>query len=516
MTAARRTALVWLLLAAFTVVTRLPALLYPKGIDDEAVYGVVAREMVEGGRPYADAVERKPPLLFWTYAAIFRGFGSYNWCAVHGIAVLWTLLTMAGLFLAARARFGWRAGAAAAFLYSLYLPWLTWKNLAFNGEMLMNLPVAWAMWLALRRRGWPLGFEAAAVGVLCGLAVLLKQPAGIAALAFGLYLLLPGYRAARSLGFAGSLARGTWLTLGFVAVLGAAAVVLQRQGILADALYWIALHPDLTDGVLKWTFWQRALMTIPFVLVCAPLIVGAVLTARDGLSRGGPLAAERDAVVGLVLLTGCGMIGVAAGARFYPHYYLQLLPALSVLAAPAVSALVDGARGPQPWPLRPRPLAGWLGLTAVAFTELHAVQLAARRAPSEAATWVREHTSASDRIFIWGQGAAHYAEADRRPATRYIATFPLTGYVFGHPRSWDPAFDTSDRIVPGAWDHLAADLSAHPPVLILDTDAARETPRYPMRDYPFLRGLLDSGYVEVARTREAVIYGRNPAGATPR
>src|SRR5512139_2672753 len=268
--AVRRTVLAWALLAAFTVVTRLPALLHPKGIDDEAIYGVVAREMVEGGRPYVDAVERKPPLLFWTYAAVFRGFGTYNWRAVHTVAVLWTLLTMAGLYLAARSRFGWRAGVAAAFLYSIYLPWLTWKNLAFNGEMLMNLPVAWATWLALRRRVWPLGLEAAAMGVLCGLAVLLKQPAGIAALAFGLYLLTPAYRSARALGIAGSLARGTWLTLGFVAVLGGAALVLQRQGILGDALYWMALHPDLTDGVLQRTFWQRALMTIPFVLVCAP------------------------------------------------------------------------------------------------------------------------------------------------------------------------------------------------------------------------------------------------------
>ena len=34
-----------------TVATRLPSLLHPQAIDDEAVYSVVADEIVDGGRP---------------------------------------------------------------------------------------------------------------------------------------------------------------------------------------------------------------------------------------------------------------------------------------------------------------------------------------------------------------------------------------------------------------------------------------------------------------------------------
>ena len=55
-----------------TVATRLPSFLHPQAIDDEAVYSIVANEIVDGGRPYVDAVERKPRLLFWTYAALFE------------------------------------------------------------------------------------------------------------------------------------------------------------------------------------------------------------------------------------------------------------------------------------------------------------------------------------------------------------------------------------------------------------------------------------------------------------
>ncbi len=66
-----------------TVAIRLPSLLNPRPLDSEAMYSVVANEIVDGGRPYADAVERKPPLLFWTYAAVFKIAGKFNWKALH-------------------------------------------------------------------------------------------------------------------------------------------------------------------------------------------------------------------------------------------------------------------------------------------------------------------------------------------------------------------------------------------------------------------------------------------------
>ena len=133
-----------------TVVTRLPALLHPQAIDDEAIYSVVANAIVDGGRPYVDAVERKPPLLFWTYAAIVAVGGKYNWPALHAVALVWTLGTMAGLYLIGRNLFDRNTGLIAALLYSVFQPWMVPRNLAFNGELVMNLPFVWAWALALR------------------------------------------------------------------------------------------------------------------------------------------------------------------------------------------------------------------------------------------------------------------------------------------------------------------------------------------------------------------------------
>jgi hypothetical protein len=67
------------------------------------------------------------------------------------------------------------------------------------------------------------------------------------------------------------------------------------------------------------------------------------------------------------------------------------------------------------------------------------------------------HSDPADRIFVWGQTPEIYLDAQRRPACRYITTFPLTGYVFGGPilgfdtRSGScPAHGTpSSRTLPG-------------------------------------------------------------------
>src|SRR5437868_1960148 len=109
----RRFALAVLGIISLTVAIRLPSLLHPQPIDSEAMYSVVANEIVDGGRPYTDAVERKPPLLFWIYAAIFKVAGKFNWKALHVVAVVWTLCAMAGLYVIGSDLFDRKTGLVA-------------------------------------------------------------------------------------------------------------------------------------------------------------------------------------------------------------------------------------------------------------------------------------------------------------------------------------------------------------------------------------------------------------------
>src|SRR6266702_4028966 len=212
-----------------TVAIRLPSLVHPQPIDSEGIYSVVANEIVDGGRPYIDAVERKPPLLFWTYAAIFKIAGEFNWKALHIVALVWTLCAMAGLYVIGRELFDRNTGLIAALFYGVFQHWWTWKNLTFDGEMLMNLPIIWAWAIVFRRSSSRLRPELFAAGALLGAAFLLKQPAPIAAVPLGIYLLLPSYRASRSFTRTNSIIQATILTTGFFGALALFAVVLLEQ-----------------------------------------------------------------------------------------------------------------------------------------------------------------------------------------------------------------------------------------------------------------------------------------------
>ena len=141
----------------------------------EAMYSVVADEIVDGGRPYIDAVERKPPLLFWTYAAIFKVAGEFNWKALHFVALMWTLCAMCGLYLIARELFDRNTGLIAALFYGIFQPLWMWKTLSFDGEMVMNLPIILAWAIAFRQSSSRLRPELLAAGALLAAAFLLKQ-----------------------------------------------------------------------------------------------------------------------------------------------------------------------------------------------------------------------------------------------------------------------------------------------------------------------------------------------------
>lgn len=487
----------WPLLIALVVLLRLPAILHHGPIDDEGVYAVVARVMQAGGLPYLDAIERKPPLLFGVYWAVFQLFGGYNWLALHLVMTGWVLLTMRGLELATRGLLGRQAGLIAALGYGLVQPFATAKNLAFNGEVLMNLPIVWAYALVLGSRTQPgAARRALAAGALIALATLLKQPAAIAALPLGLYLLAaPAPRASRW-----PTPRGLWLaglfSAGFATVIAGCGLILLRVGLLTDAWYWSVL-----DHSVPHLFWLRAgEHTALFVLFALPLIVPLAAPAALGAAwRAWP--AELRTVLGWALVS---LVGAAAGGRFYPHYYIQVIPPLAVLAG-----------GYYAWRLRhdrpglPRwtsPQAAWrfMGLAALAGLAVQAVQFRTLNAPTQRALFVASHARAGDRLFVWGQATQDYVDAGLLPASRYIATFPLTGYIFGERL---PGLSTRDRIVPGSWDNLMADLAARPPHYIIDTQPQPDAD-YPIRAFPRMAAYLAAHYCHMATLPDGAVYQR--------
>ncbi len=497
-----------LILVVLTVVMRFPTLIYPKAINDERVYSVVAMEMLEGGYMYLDAIERKPPLLFWTYELIFKIGGAYNYSFLHFVSLIWILFSMLGLYLLTRHLFDRDAGIIAALFYAVFVSWAAWSNLALNGEILMNLPLIWGIWLVMRVSAPHRKFELILAGFLLSCSFLLKQPAAIMAVPLGLFLLSKGYREKAKITMFTSFLHAGLLTFAFFVTLLLVALELKSQGILEEAIHWTVSDHDVPHGVTDPVFWKFGFwMTLAFVGACWIIVYGSYINIRNFRNKNLNLWDNREAEFrAMILLLIASVIGASQPGRFYAHYYIQIVPILCVLAAPVFSAIWTNKYSPSNWLLKPLVTKIWLAVTIIGFMTSHTIEIAMDWKIGETGNYLRLHSNPSDKIFVWGQATPIYLDAQRRPASRYIATFPLTGYIFGSPLGWDPSYDTSDRILPGAWENLREDFIESPPEFIVDTDAARATARYPIAQFPYLASIIENCYTLESKMPDGIIY----------
>lgn len=493
----RRRTLTWVLgPLALVFLLRGATLFTPVFNSDEAYIAVQAHVLDDGGQLYRDTVDRKPPLVPYFYAAVFALVGRDSLIAVHvlAIAVLW--LTALILAWDARERDGPSAGAWAGVLYlAASTSFLPAETQAANFELFMLLPACLAVVLARRRGVVP----ALVAGALVAVAALCKQTAAVTLAPVALCVWRswrgrsprPWLRAA-----AGELA----VALGFVAVVAAAALWLGPRRLYFWTVGGNAGYLSVR-GVLGYALVHGAVVTGLFAAANLALcwLVWQALRRSGGRARGlvrlvDLLALGTGADRWVWLLSSA--VGVAAGLRFFGHYYLQLLPPACLLAAPVAVRLSvrDRAR------VAVAVLVPALGFALSGFFSARIHDMPDYR---PLARYVCAHTAPGDRIAIWGHYPEVYWASGRMPAMRFVHTGFLTGASSGRPPDYPGQATT-----PGAWQLLFEDLRAHPPALFIDTSPAnlRDYGHYPIRRYPRLARYLARHYRRAAVVDGMVIY----------
>src|SRR4051812_31148040 len=388
---------------------------------DEAIHAAVARTLLDGGVLYRDTVDQRTPLSYYAVAGLFRVTGENNVVAMHALAAALIVLTAAGLFLLGCAWRGTGAGIWAALLFAALSSALFEQGdtYALHTEWFVACFATWAAWAFAR--GW-----LATAGALLGLAFLSKQPAllevaaPLAALAWG----ADRSRLGRQVGvvLAGFLAP-VLLTLAYFAARGA----------LGDFYFYAWEYNPRFYGPEIDTAARVASALKPFQLLGAHYAL--VLTALAGgtawclvrVLQLQPDAAEQTENPRLAYLLAWGaaaLAGGAAGGRGYDHYFIPFLPACCLAGALGITGLLQwaGAHRARSWL---RPLA--LGFAALVVVQVVVGLVQFRRQPPQpvdpslrAAEFIRDHTAATDRIFVWGYHPDIYLFSDRRPASRFV------------------------------------------------------------------------------------------------
>lgn len=423
---------------------------------EEAYPTAAAIQVLDGKMLYRDVWFDKPPLSALVYLLWDARIGVT--LRIAGAMFVFTCCWMLWRF--ARDLWGPREGLAAALLLGFFLTFgIPAAVMALAPDLLMILPHIVAVYLAWRGR-------ALLSGLVAGLALLVNAKA---------FFVL-----AACLFFAW---RGALLLLSGFAVPNIVALVWFGRPYIDEVWRWGALY---SEQAFAWS--TGFIRTANWAGFQAALIVGtAVALCKE--SRG------RWKMIAWLLLS---FAAVAAGWRFFPRYYFQLLPVMALLAARGYMLLG-----------RWRTLMLALLLIPLVRFGPRYVMLANDLAQGRQSNWTdlalnQDSNAVADRIghsgtlLVWGYRPDIFAYTRMPAGSRFLDSQPLTGVLA------DRHLSSSQPVAPELAARNRRELIAGDPTWIVDGLGPLNS-ALAITKFPDLREWL-SNYREVGRTRFSIIY----------
>src|SRR3989339_2271242 len=164
---------------------RLPSLFEPFWYGDEGIFAAVANNLNQDGVLYQTAWDNKPPMIYLTYAAIFKTLGT-SMFSLRLVTLAVVLTTAVVIYEIAKKLLGENRALFATLIFGFLTSLrIVEGNLALT-EIFMILPISAAMMIVILRKFDPLSLFAA--GMLFAIASLYKQVGAFEAVALGIFL----------------------------------------------------------------------------------------------------------------------------------------------------------------------------------------------------------------------------------------------------------------------------------------------------------------------------------------
>lgn len=402
---------------------------------DEGEYAYAGQLMLEGIPPYKLAYNMKLPGTYAAYALIMAVLGQTTGGVRLGVLVI-NLATIFFVFLLARRFAGSTAAVAAGASYALLSASPSVLGFCGHATHFVVLAALAGMLLLLkaieRDRKWM--FFCA--GVLFGFAYLMKQPGAVFALFGAFYLLRTRWRSGPN--WRAPIQMLVLYLLGAALPFLVTCLLLWRAGVFNAFWFWTVSYATqyASDyGLIAGAYFftrvvQQIVGSSPWIWLIAAVGVLAVFKDRQ-------LRAQAPFILGFLAFS---FFAVCPTLAFRPHYFILLLPAVSIVAGIAVS--VAQARIEQLSQVRIHCYAPAVLFTLALFASFYCQRsffletdpIAACYAvypghpfpeAVSIATYIREHTSTDDTIAVLGSEPEIYFYARRHSATGYIYTYGL-------------------------------------------------------------------------------------------
>jgi hypothetical protein len=400
---------------------------------DEGEYAYAGQLILQGVPPYKLAYNMKFPGTYAAYAAIMAMFGQ-TVTAIHLGLLIVNAATIILMFFIGRHLVGSVAGLAAATSYAVLSISPSVLGFAGHATHFVLLPVLGGILLLLKATDRQAFGSLFASGFFFGLGVLMKQPAVFFAVFAAIYLIANSvYRRFR---FKTMVLRTLIFSAGVILPLGITCLLLWQLGVFERFWFWTIDYARQYGSLVQLSQAPRILFDTMMEVITAGCPIW--MLSGIGLLAGLWSKRTRPAAVFLLAFVFFSALAVCPGFYFRPHYFILLLPAVSLLAGLAITKLSDVM-------LHQVILVRFLPLLLLGFALAWPI-LADKRfffEPSTAdasrmiypespfvesiriAEYLREHTTKSDTIAVLGSEPQIYFYSDRRSATGYIYTYGL-------------------------------------------------------------------------------------------
>ena len=338
-----------LAIIAFTLVIAIRIRLLGIPLErDEGEYAYAGQLILQGIPPYKLAYNMKFPGTYAAYAVIMSIFGQ-TIHAIHLGLLLVNVATIALIFLVGRRLINTMAGVTAAASYAVLSVSPSVLGLAAHATNFVVLPVLGGILLLLKEQRVT-AFEPSqpkqlvrlfASGLLFGIGALMKQP-GLLFIPLGaIYIVWNDLN--RRLSLNRMLLRILIFVTGAVVPLGVTSLILWRAGVLDKFWFWTINYAWQYGSLVPLSqapqiFFRSA---NEVVLTGWPIWILAGIGALTGLWAQ-RMRASTLFLVGFLFFSA---LAVCPGFYFRTHYFILVLPAVSLLAGAALSKLMEILEG---------------------------------------------------------------------------------------------------------------------------------------------------------------------------
>jgi len=306
---------------------------------DEGEYAYTGQLLLQGISPYKLAYSMKFPGTAAVYALLMSIFGQST-TGIHIGLVLINLVTVGLMFLLGRKLLGELGGITSAAGYSVLslMPHVLGQAAhATHFVVLFVVAGAFALIRALDRQSRRLIFTS---GFLFGLALLMKQPGLLFVLFGSIYLLSHDWQA--QLDAKKTFSRNLLFLAGACAPFLFTGFTLWNAGVFEKFWFWTIKYAGqygsqvpFGEGlqILAGHFWTVLGTAWP---VWAIAVIGLIASVTS------PTVRNRAGF--LITFAFLSALAVCPGFYFRPHYFILLLPAVSLLAGTGVVAALEALR----------------------------------------------------------------------------------------------------------------------------------------------------------------------------